>query len=337
VLQLFHSLFGSGRDAPPYPDELIQRAIERTVDGTDPRLRALPGYTKKLRAAVIHAIDHVVGLVDSLPAPLELDRAKFATDAELIAYFASLTHAQELLAVDPTLNQWLATPDNAAAEDIVMLLLMEQQERQVLGVALEGEILQRDVAQTTVSFAQHRLVDPAATEEATRRLLKRRAFDHLLALALERITAAHAERDELERERQLLRRKQAALTAGRWTFDDAGSDAPPDPQVLQQQLEEIESQLQALGAGPGLLTAHLEIVVDVLAQAEQNFWLEHRPLIVDRMGIQQAQASALAPQIELTLLRNAAGRSLVARLVGIARTDLPPRRDLLREAQRSLG
>jgi hypothetical protein len=337
VLQLFHSLFNSGRDATPYPDELIQRAIERAVDGTDPRLRALPGYAKKLRAAVIHAIDHVVGLVDKLPAPLELDRSRFATDPELIAYFASLTHAQELLAVDPTLNQWLAAPDNTTAGHIVMLLLMEQQERHVLGVALEGEILRRDVAQTTIGFAQHRLVDPTAAEETTRRLLKRRAFDHLLTLALERITTAHTERGQLERERQLLRRKHATLTAGRWTFDNAGSGTPPDPQALEKQLEEIESQLQALGAGPGLLTAHLDIVVDVLAQAEKNFWLERQPLIVDRMGIQQTQASALAPQIELTLLRNAAGRSLVARLVGIARADLPPRRDLLREAQRSLG
>jgi hypothetical protein len=337
VLQLFHSIFGSGRDAAPYRDELIQRAIERAVDGTDPRLRVLPGYAKKLRSAVTHAVDHVVALVDKLPAPLELDRTKFAADSELIAYFASVTHAQELLAVDPTLNQWLAAPDNAASEHIVMLLLMEQQERHVHGVALEGEILRRDVAQTTVSFAQYRLIDPAAAEETTRQLLKRRAFDHLLALALERITAAHAERDELERERQPLRRKQAALAAGRWAFDDTGSGTPPDPQVLQQQLEEIESQLQTLGAGPKLLTAHLDIVVDVLAQAEHNFWLERRPLIVDRMGIQQTQASALAPQIELTLLRNAAGHSLVARLVGIARADLPPRRDLLREAQRSLG
>lgn len=337
MLQMFHSIFGSARDDAPYPDELIQRAIERAVDGTDPRLRALPGYAKKLRAAIIQAIDHVVGLVDNLPTPLELDRSKFATDPELIAYFASVTHAQELLAVDPVLNQWLAAPDNAATEHIVMLLLMEQQERHVLGVALEGEILRRDVAQTTVSFAHYRLVDPAAAEETTRRLLKRRAFDHLLAISLGRITTAHVERDQLERERQLLHRKQAALAAGRWTFDDAESDTPPDPQALQQQLEEIESQLQALGAGTGLLTAHLDIVVDVLAQAEKNFWLERRPLVVDRMGIQQTQASALAPQIELTVLCNAAGRSLVARLVGIARADLPPRRDLLREAQRSLG
>jgi hypothetical protein len=337
VLQLFHSIFGSDRAATPFPEELIERAIERAVDGTDPRLRALSGYKNKLRTAVIHAIDHVVGLVDNLPVPLELDRAAFGKDPELIAFFASLTQAHELLAVDPALNQWLASPDNSATGHIVMLLLAEQQERQILGVALEGDILRRDVAQTTVSFSEHRLLDPAGAEDETRRLLKRRAFDHLLAISLGRITSAHAERNELERERYLLRRKQAALAAGRWAFDEAGADTRADPQVVQHQLEEIESQLRALGAGPGLLKAHLDTVVDVLAEAEHNFWSERHALIVDRMGIKQTQASALAPRVELTVLQDATGRKLVARLVAIARADLPPRRDLLREAQSYLG
>jgi hypothetical protein len=36
-------------------------------------------------------------------------------------------------------------------------------------------------------------------------------------------------------------------------------------------------------------------------------------------------------------VHNVAGRSLVARLVGVARAELPPPRDWLREAQRALG
>ena len=337
MLQLFQSIFGSGRDnTAPYPPELIEQAIERAVDATDPRLRALSGYRKKLRAAVIHAIDHVVGLVDSLLAPLELNQANYTTQPELSAYFASVGHLRELLTLDPILNQWLKSP-HGGADHIVMLLLMEQQERQVFGVALEGDMLRHDVAQITVSFAKHRLVDPAGAEDETRRLLKRRAFDHLLALALERITTAHAERNELERERYLLRRKCTALAAGHWGFDAAGADTPPDPQALQQQLAQIESQLKALGAGAGLLTAHLDIVVDMLEQAERNFWLAREPLIVDRLGIKQTQTSATAPPLELTVLHDAAGRSLVACLVGIARSELPPPRDLLREAERYLS
>ncbi len=336
MLQLFQSIFGSSSHDTPYPDELIKRAIERAVDATDPRLRALSGYQKKLRAAVVHAIDHIVALVDSMPVPLELSRAQFTTDPELIAYFASFAHAQEVLTLDPKLNQWLTSPDNAAAGHVVMLLLMEQYERQVFGIELEGDMLRREVAQTTVNFAAHRLVDPAGAEETTRRQLKRRAFDHLLTLALARIVDAHAERTELERERYLLRRKCTALAAGRWGFG-RGSDTQPDLHVLQRQLAEIESQLKALGAGPGLLKAHLDYVVDVLSQAEVNFWSERSLLLVDRRGVKQARVSANALEIDLTVLRNAAGRRLVARLVGIERMELPPPRDLLRAVERYLG
>jgi hypothetical protein len=336
MLQLFQSIFGSSREDAPYPDELIRRAIERAVDGTDPRLRALPGYRKKLRTAVIHAIDHVVALIESLPPPVELSRASYSTDPELIAYFASAAHAQEVLTLDPALNQWRASPDSAAPH-IIMLLAMEMEERNVFGMALEGDMLRRDVAQTTVNFAHHQLVDPAATEEDTRRLLKRRAFDHLLTLALKRITATQNERAGLELERSLLRRKCSALAAGCWGFDKTESGAPPDPQALQQQLEEIESQLQAAGAGASLLDVHLDIVVDVLTQAEKNFWIDRSPLIINRMHVKQAQASARSPEINLTLLRGAAGRSLVARLVTIAREELPPQRDFMRETERYFG
>lgn len=320
MLQLFQSIFGS-RDDTPYPGELIKRGIERAVDGTDPRLRLMPGYQKKLRAAVVHAIDHVVALVDGFPIALELKRDNFTTTPELIAYFASFTHAQEILAHDPALNAWRAAP-RQASEDIFMLMLMEQVERQTFGISLEDDTLRRDVAQTTVSFGAHRLVDPACTEEDMRRLLKRRAFDHLLTLVLARMATAHAERNELEHERALLRRKGAALAAGRWGFD-ADSGTPPDPDALQQQLADIESQLKALGAGAGLLKVHLDYVVDVLSQAEKNFWSEPGSLIVDRMGIKQASASANAPEITLTVLRNAAGRRLVARLVKIPPGMLP--------------
>jgi hypothetical protein len=337
MLQLFQSIFGSGPEAAPYPDELIERAIERAVDGTDPRLRALPGYRKKLRAAVVHAVDHVVRLVDSLPPALALDPARYTTEPELSAFFGSVDEIRRLLAIDPTLTEWRRSLPGRDAGNVVMLLLMEQQERHVFGVALEGEILRHDVAQTTISFAQHRLVDPDAAADETRRLLKRRAFDHLLALALGRITQAQTERGELERERYLLRRKREALAAGRWGFDAVSSGDRPDAAVLQQQLGEIEAQLAALGAGAGLLTAHLDQLVEVLGQAERQFWLTREPLVIDRMGVQQAKASASAPQIELTVLHNAAGGRLVARLVGVARADLPPPRDLLKEAQRYLG
>jgi len=120
-------------------------------------------------------------------------------------------------------------------------------------VALEGNALRHDVAQVTVSFDKHRMVDPTAVEDETRRLLKRRAFDHLLTLALAGIAEAHGERGDLQRERDLLRSKMAALAAGNWgsasdTEGKAG-EAPPDPRALERRIKDIDAQLSTLSTG----------------------------------------------------------------------------------------
>lgn len=340
MLKLFQSIFRPGADKlGTYPEDLIERAIERAVDGTDRRLRALAGYKKRLRPAVIHAIDHVVELVDRLPPPLALDRRNYGSDAELNAYFASVEHMNEILSLDPWMRQWQKTPASAVAERVFALLIMELRERNVLGVALEGNELRHDVAQVTVSFNQHRLVDPTAVEDDTRRLLKRRAFDHLLTLALAGMAEAHGEATGLKRERDLLRSKLAALSSGQWGFggdtDAAASEAPPDPRALEQRIKEIDAQLSTHSTG--LLEAHLDILVDVLAGAEQNLRGELGTLSIDRQGVKQSQPSAQATPITLTTLHNSAGRSIIVRLASIARADLPPPPDFLREAQRFLG
>jgi hypothetical protein len=69
-VRLLQSIFGRGETVGRYPETLIEMTIERAVDGTDPRLRLLPGYRKRLREPVIHAIEQVVALVDAMPAPV---------------------------------------------------------------------------------------------------------------------------------------------------------------------------------------------------------------------------------------------------------------------------
>jgi hypothetical protein len=341
MLQPLLSIFGLGEKRGTYPEALVAAATERAVDGTDSRLRLLPGYKKKLRPAILQAIDHVVALTDDLGSPLELGAGAYGTDPEITAYFASADHLQDVLALDPQLVAWRKS-SGAVADRMVALLLMEQRERKVFGHALEGDRVLSDVAQTTVSFTEHRLVDPAPNLDEALKLLRRRAFDHLLMLALARMGEAQAERGALEQERALLKRKLAALHGKQIDFNleakpQENAEAHADIADVQAQLEDIESQLNTLGAGSQLLSAHLDILAHVLVEGPQQLWKERETLIVDRMGIKQVQATALAPAIELRVLRNAAGRRAVARLVTAARSTLPPLRNPLREAERLLG
>ena len=226
MLRLFQSIFGGDTEAKRYPESLVREAIERAVDGTDPWLRGLSGYQRKLRPAVMHAIDHVVAMVDQLGDPLELSRESYGSDPCLRLFFISAGQMDTLLNGDPALTALRKDADQASATAWA-LLVMTCEQRGSFGVDLLGDTLVRDVAQVTVSLAGHRLLDPTTDQAETRRLLKRRAFDHLLALALARIVAVKDVREDLLNRRTLLQAKHDMLEGSNWGFSDSGREAPP--------------------------------------------------------------------------------------------------------------
>jgi len=334
MLKLFQSFFGGDERRGRYPESLVEAAIERAVDGTDSRLRLLPGYSKRLRKPVIHAIDHVVQLVDSLPAPLAAGREDFSADPRLSALFVSAEQMLEALGRDRAMISFLKEA-SVGAERLTALLMAERIEKNVLGMELAGEQVRRDVAQLTVSFRNHRLVDVADNEAETRRQLKRRAFDHVLSLALARIVDVREERTDLLRQRDVLRHKLLTLKRNGWSFEEE-EGTPSEPAGLQAELEDIESQLQGLGADAGVLATHLDIVVDLLGQAEQQLQIETVGMRLDSMNIQRDAQDASARDVVLQEIRNARGRSMVLQLVSVIPGELPPQENLLATAHRYL-
>ena len=335
MLKLFQSIFGS---EPPgrYPDSLVEAAIERAVDGIDSRLRTLPGYRKLLRAPVVHAIDHVVALVDGLPAPVAATRSHYGDDVHLRTLFASADRMLDILANDTALNEFRDSPSAAAVAQVNALLLVEHTVKHVMGIELDGEMLRRDVAQVAMNFRGHRLVDPAVSEEEVRRQLKRRAFDCLLSLGLTRIADVTSERADLQSQRTLLRRKLDALRRGGWSFDQAQSDGS-DAVALQAELEDTERQLAALGVDHRTLHANLDIAAAILADAEQQLWSVALDMRLDRMNIERDAQDATARMVSFQELHDAPGRHLIMLPVSITLDELPRRADFFTAAQRYLG
>jgi hypothetical protein len=333
-LKLFQSIFGGGESRGRYPESLIEMATERAVDGTDSRLRLLPGYRKRLREPVIQAIDHVVGLVDAIQEPLMADASNHGVEPRLAALFASAADMLERFGRDPALADFLAGTPGRGAERITALLLAERVERNILGMDLVGDQVLRDVPQVAVSFTAQRLLDPTASEADTRRQLKRRAFDHLLTLALTRIAEARLERADLTRQRNLLRRKLNALERGGWSF--APTDDHPDQVALTDELESITTQLSALGADHEVLHVHLRIVADLLGDCARQLWAEPITLFLDPMNIQREARDPAARRIDLWELQNATGRRLVMLPLIIVPGEIPAREDLVTAAERYL-
>ena len=200
---------------------------------------------------------------------------------------------------------------------------------------LVGDQVRRDVHQVAVSFTAHRLLDPRGSEEETRRQLKRRAFDHLLVLALTRIAEVRAEREDLTRQRNLLRRKLTALEVGHWGFD-APEVAQPDPAVPTTELDAVTAQLDTLGADEGVLQGASGDRCRTTGEARRQLWGEEITLYLDPMNIQRDARDPSARQIVLQELHNARGRTAVMLPISLAPAELPPREDFVAAAQRYL-
>ena len=318
-----------------HPESLIRRATERVIEGTDPRLNLLSGYKKKLRQPVIHAIDHIVSLVDGFPEPVETNAQNYGNNPLLRALFSSPARMLELLGEDINLNRFIRE-NNVRSGSIRALLLAQHTSRKVIGSELVDGKVHRDIVQRVASFTEHRLVGLAVNSEKARSELGSRAFNHLLELALQEIAGIQEQRASLGRQRDLLRRKLRTLDKGSWSFEKNRSVADNNATSMETELGEIEERLRALGTSDRTLANHLDIDGRILGQAEQHLWKEELTLHLDQMNIEREAKSGAARQLTFQLLRNSRGAQLVALPVLIPIDELPESGDYISEARRYL-
>jgi len=339
MLSLFTSLFTSEppkSDAFP-PESIVQLAIQRAVDATDKRIGLLPGFEKKLRPAVLLAIDHVVSLLDELPPPVELNKAGYSTDERISAFFSSPKRINQVLASNRAFLDFRDGRDGRIADRAFALLMLVHDKRKVLGMELQGESIRREVAQTVVSFSQHTLLDPAADAEANLKLLRRRAFDHLLEQALDAITSARESRGTLERELGLLRRKLNTFKSGAWGFEPCNSPEALCPEVMETRIEELEKEIEVLGGSSETLEHHLDVLIGVLEKASDYLRLNEITLTIDSMGVIKERGEPHVKELKLQEISSKKGPDSLLMPVEIPREDWPQPTDFLDQAQRYLG
>lgn len=313
MLKIFEQIFRSETQSEKdYSDELIHRATERALDATDPRVRILSGYAKKMRGAVIHAIDHVLQLVDGIAAPVPMSQRDWSTQVVIGAMFASGDSLQTTVVRDPACKDFIAT-NPQIAEPVTALLLAEYSRKETYGYDLVNDKPVSDVPLTVVSFDNHRLIGLATNEAETRRLLKLRAFDYLLVLALAKITDTQDRRQDLVVRKKLLRTKLDIL--GRSSGSLLAEPLAADKQSLQEKMDQVEAELKDLGADDTVLQHHLELIIETLATAEKQLWLEDQIIYIDNMHYLRAADHPKAVALPLQLLHDAHARERAAQLV----------------------
>jgi hypothetical protein len=315
TFQYFGGSFRTWHHKPHFNDT-IQRAVEHVIEETFSNIRVLPGYAKRLQEPVANAFVYIDELVESIPAPFLCARQTFNHDPRVNGFFTNPEHVREVFSSSEEVRTLFDShPD---ITECTALLCMHKQERRQLGIALEGEVLRRDVMQTAVSFDDHQLISPGASEVDARKALKCCVFNSLLDSV--RHKANQAKRQVLELEMRLQQVRKQVRQA----------QTPAEQFEWQRQLAEVENDLLAVEPRLATLEDYLVFLAQVLDEPQAHIRSRQYPLHLSRLGIKRDSHDA--QQLLLAEIQIATKEPRIAALVRFPRSELLPQQSFLKKA-----
>jgi len=304
----------------------VLNTVEGVVDGTDSKIRLVPGYRKKLQKSIQSSLEFAEDLVNQIPASIEVSRSTFATDPYVNSFFTNVSDLHSIFSHSSEIRDFMdECHDNSA--QCCALLCMARSEKTVLGMELSGNMLKKDVLQVAVSFSDHRIYSPAPSEPETREGLKHCLFQGLVSNALERIGQLRLASHHLQSQYQML---HSRLRHHRQKSTTGKQDGRADERILQT-LEETRRELVVIEekllhtprVTPRIV---LEQVADVFSKPDEFVRLRKSSLRLNKMGI---KISGDSPQpgnlLNLTEVVIGNERPRVVTLATFPKNELTPR------------
>ena len=266
--------------------ELTEWAIDKAITLVNPRLKLVSNYQKRLQPAVETTIAFLRAQVSTLPAVHRLSPDNWASDNALRAFFVA---AADISSVIGRSNNLRTLFDKFPELDEASLVLgMAFDEQKSFGMALLGNMVQRDVAQTSVNFSDHRARICSHDEPRLRRIIGVEIYEYLLAHALTEIGEERSERKELQENRSLIRARLRLLQQhgpGLGSMFGAEPAAPSEQAKLTAELAANEKQLEAIGNNENLLESELDCLTKVLSTPAHYIHFEPKHLRLNTMNV----------------------------------------------------
>ncbi len=312
--------------------EMVRGAVDKAITLTNPRLKLLPNCHKHLIPSVETTIEFLREMVTTLPAARPLSSAIWSSDPAWRAFFVAPSDIPAAIGRSDNLRTLF--DKFLELDEACVVLGMELKEQRAFGMALQGGVVQRDVAQTRVSFSDHRTRICGRDESRLRRVVGVEAFEYLLTQALSEIGAERVERQELQGSRSLIRARLRLLQQqgpGLGSMFGADPAAPSEQARLQAELLENERQLEAIGGSESVLEAELDCLKAVLDNPQRYLRVESRRLRLSKMNVVVDDASP-DPAADIDFgLAELSGSPPMRRafvLARVARSELPPPRTI---------
>jgi hypothetical protein len=267
-------------------ERLVEQAIERVVDHTNPRLRALPGYRRKLFDAVAHSLDYCTEVANRIPGPVMVDRKTWASDPLVNSLFGSAESLRWGLTSKAVRHYVKETAVEAG--DCYAVLLAVPQVRTQLGIEVRGDFIRHDVKQTTLNFANHEVVLPAGDPQTVRREAASAIMDTLVGVAVTEIAEQEGRIAELEERERIVCIKRKSLAPTGRALDLMGSEAGArleELAALDKRLAELKKDLADARVGLATLDDYLERLRGMLVHPEVHIGAKLERVRLDRMNV----------------------------------------------------
>jgi len=309
-------------------DEMSLRAIDKAVSLTNPSLKLVPAYQERLSRGASISVRYIRDLVLSLPPAIKISAANWASEPALRAFFATADDIPTTLGRSNSLRTLF--DKFPGLDEAYFILVMRYSEQRVLGMSLQGDVIQRDVAQTTVGFSEHQVRICGHEDSEIRRLLGAQAYEYLVAQALSEIGEERSERRELADNRELIRARLRLLRQQGPGLGSIFGSAPVNSGEmlkLEAELLENERQMEALGSPQFALEAELETLREVLEQPDRYLHGEQKHLRLSTLNaVLDGDSTDETLPIEFSLAR-LSGVPQIERafvMARFSRTDMPP-------------
>ena len=265
-------LFGHffGHDSKNKGPELLS-AVERAVSGVEPLLKQTNGYPENFRKPVETALEYAHSLAVSIPGPVLVDRESYAKDAFVHVLFPDIDSISEAICSSLALQEYLR--DFPAVNELYALMGMRRFEKSVAGMELSGQTIQRDVAQKVVYFTGHTLDSPASSEQQVRERAATSFFDSLVSKVKTRVAERKQGIQTLQLEKDTLMARLRTASA---------QDRPALKEELGKIISSMQSTINSLE-----LSNYTDDFEAVLLNPEQHLRLDHKPVILDSMGVKR--------------------------------------------------
>jgi len=269
----------------------ILNTVEDVVDGTDSKIRLVPGYKKKLQRLIQSSLEFSDNLVNQIPGGIEVSSSTFTSNPYVNAFFTNVTDLQSIVCHSSEIQDYMDEIHDSNAR-CCALLCMRRSEKTVMGMELSDNILKKDVQQVAVSFSDHRIYSPAPSEAETREGLRHCLFQGLVTNALERIVKHRLASHRLQSKRQML---HAKLRQYRQKIEKVEQGTQSSVK-LAHDIEETGMELrktEEIMVNTPLLTPQviLEQVTDVFSNPAEFVRIRKFPLRLNKMGIKISKDS----------------------------------------------